>query len=106
MLIALKAFLGAAIALFSFNFLTEYTLDQRVADHRQCIAAADELGERSHFTAVGYVAERRLGSRRLLIWGNVRTGEDSVQANIRCVFYGQDMTILFTPSAMMDVDMP
>jgi hypothetical protein len=105
LLIGLKAFLGAAIALFLFNFLTEYTLDQRAADYVQCAAAAHNMGERSSFTALGSVAERRLGSRRLLIWGTVRTGGDMVTANIRCIFHGEDMTVFFTPSAMMDVGM-
>lgn len=103
MLVAFKGLIGASVALFVYSFVTEYTVEQRASDHRQCLEAARGAAQQSEFFVEGAVAERRITSRHLMIWGQVRTGDSVEPATIRCVFDGRKLDLFYSAAGIISV---
>lgn len=87
-----------------FMFSTDYPLDVRTHDYGECLAAANALVPESvDFIAEKALSERRFGSRRLLIHGQVAIGSSKEPGHIRCVFMGRRLQVFYTAVGMANL---
>jgi hypothetical protein len=102
---AILAVAATIVAFGVFMFSTDYPPDIRTYDYRECLHAADALVPESvDFIAETAVSERRFGSRRVLIHGQVRIGQSQEQGHIRCVFMDQTLQVFYTAVGMANLD--
>lgn len=101
---AICAVAAMIFAFGSFLFSTDYPLEVRTRDYGECLAAADALVPDSvDFTAEKAISERRFGSRRLLIHGQVAIGSTKEHGHIRCVFRGRTLQVFYTAVGMANL---
>lgn len=103
MLVFLQGMMGATLALIIYSFVTEYTLEQRVADHQKCLKTARELSAYSEFMLEASVAEKRIVSRRVMLWGHVRVGDVVEPASIRCTLHDDKLDLFYSAAGVVNV---